>query len=87
MNPVAQELLNAVEKTIPFAGRLGGGDKGSVTGAEVLVLGARISKGSSKGSERTFWPLMPVASTGKLSSEAVVLGAKSENPWTFGPPM
>jgi Rieske Fe-S protein len=31
MNPVSQQNLNAVDKTIPFAGRSGGGDMGSVT--------------------------------------------------------
>ena len=38
MNPAIQEILNAVDKIVPFAGRLSGGGTGSAT--VVVELGA-----------------------------------------------
>ena len=47
MQPVAQEILNAVDKIVPFVGRSSGGDMGSTTvvvelGAETLRVLAEL---------------------------------------------
>ncbi len=57
MNPVAQEILNAVDKIVPFAGRLGGGDTGSATvvvelGQETLRVFAEIQAPTGKPVKR-----------------------------------
>ena len=44
MNPVAQEILNAVDKIVPFAGRSSGGGTGSAT--VVVELGAGDATGA-----------------------------------------
>ena len=64
MNPVSQQILHAVDEIVPFTGRSSGGGTGLVTGAEVLVLGARTSEGSSKR--------FVVNLLAKMSSEAVI---------------